>query len=168
MEELYRHNIVGGNFRMDAIQAAALRVKLADMEDVTQQRRENAARYRELFEQAGIGDAVQLPREVADRHAYHQFVIRVDAQARDPMIQHLRGQGIGCAIYYPIPFHLQPCFADLGGKPGQFPVAEAASLETLALPIFQGLTEGEQIEVVGAIAQFVRSRTAATSGSSTT
>ena len=84
--------------------------------------------------------------------------MRFDKQQRDPLLQHLRAQGIGSAVYYPIPFHLQPCFANLGGKAGDFPVAENAAATSLALPIFQGLTEAEQIDVVGAIAQFAHRR----------
>ncbi|MBL8755729.1 MAG: DegT/DnrJ/EryC1/StrS family aminotransferase [Planctomycetes bacterium] len=153
--ELYKHNLIGGNFRMDALQAAALRVRLRAMEKVTTQRRENAARYRKLFADAKLLDWAKLPQD-QDRHAYHQFVLRVPKDRRDAAIAHLRGQGIGCAVYYPIPFHRQPCFQYLGQKPEQFPVAEQAAAEALALPIFQGLTEGEQIDVVGALAKFVR------------
>jgi dTDP-4-amino-4,6-dideoxygalactose transaminase len=143
---------------MDAIQATALRVRLRDIEKITTLRRENAERYRRLFAEAKLTDWLRLPTEVADRHAYHQFVLRIERQHRDALLQHLRGQGIGSAVYYPIPFHLQPCFADLGGKPGDFPVAENAAATSLALPIFQGLTEAEQIDVVGAIAQFAHRR----------
>jgi dTDP-4-amino-4,6-dideoxygalactose transaminase len=153
--ELYKHNLVGGNFRMDAVQATALRVKLRDMEKVTAQRRENAARYRRLFAEARLLDWAKLPED-QDRHAYHQFVLRVPAAQRDATIAHLRAQGIGCAVYYPIPFHRQPCFQHLGHDMKDFPVAEAAAAAALALPIFQGLTEAEQIDVVGAIAKFVR------------
>lgn len=154
--ELYKHNVVGGNFRMDAIQAAALRVRLRDIERVTNTRRENAGRYRALFAKAKLTEWLQLPTEVADRHAYHQFVLRVPQEHRDHLLHHLREQGIGSAVYYPIPFHLQPCFRYLNGKPGDFPVAENAAATSLALPIFQGLTEAEQIDVVGAIAKFAR------------
>ena len=80
------------------------------------------------------------------------------AEHRGPLLTHLRQNGIGCAVYYPVPFHLQPCFADLGGKAGDFPVAEAAAAETLALPIFQGLTEGEQMEVAAALASYKKER----------
>ena len=153
--ELYRHNIIGGNFRMDAIQATALRVRLKDMEKITAVRRENAARYRQLFTEAKLMDWAKLPTD-QDRHAYHQFVLRVPAAKRDAAITHLRAQGIGCAVYYPIPFHRQPCFQYLGAAAKDFPVAEQAAAEALALPIFQGLTEGEQIDVVGALAKFVR------------
>jgi dTDP-4-amino-4,6-dideoxygalactose transaminase len=153
--EQYKHNIVGGNFRMDAIQATALRVKLRDMERVTATRRENAARYRKLFTDAKLTEWARLPTD-QDRHAYHQFVLRVPKEKRDPAIAHLRAQGIGCAVYYPIPFHRQPCFQYLGAKAADFPVAEQAAAEALALPIFQGLTEAEQIDVVGALAKFAK------------
>jgi dTDP-4-amino-4,6-dideoxygalactose transaminase len=153
--ELYKHNLVGGNFRMDAIQATALRVRLRDIEKITAARRDNAARYRKLFTDAKLLDWCKLPVD-QDRHAYHQFVLRVPAARRDAAIAHLRAQGIGCAVYYPIPFHRQPCFAYLGADAKHFPVAEQAAAEALALPIFQGLTEGEQIDVVGALAKFAR------------
>lgn len=153
--ELYKHNLIGGNFRMDAIQAAALRVRLRDMERVTATRRDNAERYRRLFADAKLLDWAKLPTD-QERHAYHQFVLRVPADRRDGAIAHLRAQGIGCAVYYPIPFHRQPCFQYLGGEPKNFPVAEQAAASALALPIFQGLTEGEQIDVVGALAKFAR------------
>jgi len=154
--EQYKHHVVGGNFRMDAIQATALRVKLQSIEKITATRRQNAERYRRLFSEARLLDRLQLPTDVADRHAYHQFVLRVPADRRDALLAHLREQGIGSAVYYPLPFHLQPCFHDLGGKRGDCPVAERAAASALALPIFQGLTEGEQIEVVGAIGKFAR------------
>jgi len=153
--ELYKHRIIGGNFRMDAIQATALQVRLRDMEKVTLQRRENAERYRRLFADAGLLEWAQLPTD-QDRHAYHQFVLRVPAERRDAAILHLRSQGIGCAVYYPIPFHRQPCFAHLGAAAKEFPVADTAAAQALALPIFQGLTEAEQIDVVGALAKFAR------------
>jgi len=159
MAEQYKHHLIGGNFRMDAIQAAALRVKLRSMDKITQQRRENAARYRQLFADAKLLDWAQLPTDT-DGHAYHQFVLRVPKAQRDPAIAHLRQQGIGCAVYYPIPFHRQPCFQHLVGPGGAdakgFPVADEAAATSLALPIFQGLTEAEQIDVVGALAQFIR------------
>jgi dTDP-4-amino-4,6-dideoxygalactose transaminase len=153
--ELYKHNKIGGNFRMDAIQAAALRVKLRTIERVTERRRENAQRYRDLFAQAKLLDWATLPVDT-DRHAYHQFVIRVPAAQRDKAIAHLRQQGIGCAVYYPLPFHRQPCFAYVGADARDFPVAEQAAATALALPIFQGLTEAEQVDVVGALAKFAR------------
>jgi len=151
----YEHHTIGGNFRMDAIQAAALRIKLHGIEDVTMMRRANAERYRSLFDEASLGGWAELPTDT-DRHAYHQFVTRLPAGDRDAVILHLRQQGIGCAVYYPIPFHRQPCFRDLGADPADFPVAEEASARALALPIFQGLTEAEQVDVVGALKRFPR------------
>lgn len=151
----YEHHSIGGNFRMDAIQAAALRVKLESIEEITAKRRANAEGYRRLFEEAGLRDWAELPTDM-DRHAYHQFVIRLPVDQRDAVISHLRTQGIGCGIYYPIPFHRQPCFTYLGADARDFPVAEEASRTALALPIFQGLSEAEQVDVVGALKHFPR------------
>lgn len=151
----YYHDRVGGNFRLDAIQAAGLSVKLPHIERWNAMRRDRAATYRTLFTETGLVDGgapVELPVEVTDGHVYHQFVIR--ARNRDGLLEHLRGQGVGCGVYYPLPLHLQPCFEDLGYRPGDFPVSEEASATTLALPIFPELTEAEQREVVGAIAGF--------------
>jgi dTDP-4-amino-4,6-dideoxygalactose transaminase len=130
----YRHEMVGGNFRLDAIQAAVLRVKLKYLDRWTEGRRRNAALYREL-----LLPSVTLPIEVpGHRHIYNQFVIRTSM--RDALLERLREHGIGHAVYYPLPLHLQPCFQDLGGKPGDFPVSETAARESLALPIYPELT----------------------------
>jgi len=157
MAEQYLHHTIGGNFRMDALQAAALRIKLRSMEEVTATRRQNAENYRRLFAEANLLEWAELPTDT-DRHAYHQFVLHVPKDDRDNAIAHLRQQGIGCAVYYPVPFHRQPCFRYLGYDSADFPVAEDASQRALALPIFQGLTEAEQIDVVGALARFVKGR----------
>lgn len=155
MEPKYYHHMVGGNFRLDALQAAVLRVKLPHLESWTAARQRNAARYRMLFADAGLTDIVRLPVEAPRRtHIYNQFVIRVGE--RDRLRAQLEGRGIGTEIYYPVPFHLQRCFADLGYKAGAFPHAEAAARESLALPIFGELTEAQQAEVVGAISHFYR------------
>ena len=117
-------------------------------------------RYRALFAAAALPDAFALPADDGPDgrfyHVYNQFVVR--APRRDELAAYLDKRSIGSAVYYPIPFHLQPCFANLGGKAGDFPVAENAAATSLALPIFQGLTEAEQIDVVGAIAQFAHRR----------
>jgi dTDP-4-amino-4,6-dideoxygalactose transaminase len=155
MEPKYYHHLVGGNFRMDALQAAVLRVKAPHLAAWTEARRRNAARYRELFATSGIGDSVVLPREPQDRlHIYNQFVIRT--ADRDGLKRHLDAAQIGNEIYYPVPFHLQPCFADLGYRRGQFPHAERAAAESLAIPIYGELTVEQQETVVSAIASFVR------------
>jgi len=157
MQPKYHHHLVGGNFRMDALQAAVLRVKAPHLAAWTEARRRNAARYRELFAQSGIGDAIALPREPHDRlHIYNQFVIRT--AERDALKAHLDAAGIGNEIYYPIPFHLQPCFADLGYRRGAFPHAERAAAESLAIPIYGELTREQQEAVVSSIAAFVDAR----------
>lgn len=155
MEPKYYHHLVGGNFRLDALQAAVLRVKLPYLAEWTAARQRNAARYRTLFENAGVLDTVRLPTEAPQRsHIYNQFVIRVPK--RDALKQHLDEHGIGTEIYYPIPFHLQECFASLGYKDGAFPEAERAANDSLALPIYPELTEGQQAAVVDAIKAFYR------------
>ena len=149
----YHHEQIGGNFRMAAIQAAVLRVKLAHLEAWTEARRANADRYRRLFAALAPGAPVQLPQELPGRrHIYNQFVIR--AERRDALRDHLRAHGVGCEIYYPVPFHLQPCFASLGVAAGTLPESERAAAETLALPIFSELTEAQQTYVVQTIAAF--------------
>jgi dTDP-4-amino-4,6-dideoxygalactose transaminase len=154
MEPKYYHHLVGANFRLDAMQAAVLRVKLPHLPTWSDARRANAARYRALFADAGL-DEVTLPVEAPDRtHIYNQFVIRVPG--RDRLKKHLDAAGIGTEIYYPVPFHLQHCFADLGYQAGAFPVAEAASTSSLALPIYPELTPAQQSCVVGTIRNFYR------------
>jgi dTDP-4-amino-4,6-dideoxygalactose transaminase len=127
-------------------------VKAPHLAAWTEGRRRNARRYRELFREANIADRVVLPKERPDRlHIFNQFVIRVTD--RDGLRRHLDSRGVSTEIYYPVPFHLQECFAFLGHGPGDFPEAERAAADTLALPIFSELTEAQQREVVGAIAE---------------
>jgi len=145
----YYHHIVGGNFRLDALQAAVLRVKLKYLKDWTNGRRRNAARYRQLFAQAGAIPHLRLPADTPG-HIYNQFVIRVPG--RDAVRDQLREAGVDTEIYYPVPLHLQDCFRDLGYKKGDFPEAEAAAAEALALPIYPELTEDQQAQVVTATA----------------
>jgi len=162
MKPKYYHHLVGANFRMDALQAAVLRVKAPHLAGWTEGRRANAARYRRLFHDAGLDGAVTLPAEPADRtHIFNQFVIRTPD--RDGLKKHLDAEGIGNEIYYPVPFHMQPCFADLGYREGAFPRAELAARESLAIPVYGELTLAQQETVVSAIGQFVQGRVPARS-----
>jgi dTDP-4-amino-4,6-dideoxygalactose transaminase len=149
----YYHKVVGGNFRLDALQAAIVAVKLDYLDDWTTARQGNAARYRELFASSGLADRVHLPVEKENRHIYNQFIIRVDA-GRDDLRTYLGEQGIGTEVYYPVPMHLQECFSELGYQNGDFPVAEQAANQTLALPIYPELTEAQQTYVVEKIGTF--------------
>ena len=156
MEQRYYHSEVGGNFRLDAIQAAVLHAKLPLLPRWNAQRRFNASLYREGFAHHALGEFITPPPaplgNLAESHTYHQYVIR--AKNRDGLMAHLQASGIGCAIYYPVPLHLQACFAPLGYRVGDFPNAEKASAETLALPIFPELRPDEIEEVVASIAAF--------------
>jgi dTDP-4-amino-4,6-dideoxygalactose transaminase len=160
-EQRYFHRIVGGNFRLDGIQAAVLLVKLKYLDAWHKARQEHAQRYRRLLSQTGLverGD-VGLPESpdagAGDRtHVYNQFVIR--ARRRDALREFLTGQGVGTEIYYPVPFHLQECFRHLGYGPGDFPESERAARETLALPIYPELTHVQQEYVVDRLATFYR------------
>ena len=151
MRPKYYHQFIGGNFRLDALQAAVLRVKLKYLDGWSEARQRNAATYRRLFAQAGIS-SVALPVEAPDRrHIYNQFVIRVPH--RDKVIQTLRDAQIGVEIYYPVPIHLQECFRYLGYREGDLPASEAAARETLALPIYPELKEDAQHRVVEVVRQ---------------
>jgi dTDP-4-amino-4,6-dideoxygalactose transaminase len=149
----YVHHLVGGNFRLDALQAAILRVKLGHLAEWTAGRRRNAERYRRLFAAANLPAEIILPEDTAS-HIYNQFVIR--APRRDVLREHLGRSGVGTEIYYPLTLHLQPCFAELGYREGAFPHAERAAQEVLALPIYAELTEAQQAYVVERIAAFYR------------
>ena len=149
----YYHKMVGGNFRLDALQAAIVAVKLDYLDGWTRARQDNAARYRELFASAGLNDRVHLPLEKENRHIYNQFVIRVEGD-RDDLRTYLGEQGIGTEVYYPVPMHLQECFAGLGHRTGDFPIAEQAANQTVALPIYPELTESQQAYVVEKIGSF--------------
>lgn len=161
MERRYFHHVVGGNFRIDAIQAAVLHAKMPFVDEWNAGRRKNAALYREGFAAAGLQEFIQIPAEpwsasgLANHHIYHQYVVR--AKKRNDLMRHLEAAQIGCAIYYPVALHLQECFADLGYQRGDFPVSETASDESLALPIFPELREEEIQAVVSAIAAFYKS-----------
>ena len=149
-EPKYIHQRIGGNFRLDALQAAVLRVKLPHLARWSEMRCANAVTYAELIHAAGLSGRVRLPVEVPGHtHIYNQFIIRI--AERDRVRAVLTQRGIGTEIYYPVPFHLQPCFADLGYARGDFPHAEQAADETLALPIYGELTRDQQARVVAAL-----------------
>ncbi len=148
MNPKYFHSEIGGNFRLDELQAAVLRVKLRRLETWNEARRAVAARYRELLAPLVASGKVGLPAEAAGhRHVYHQFVVRV--RARDEVRRRMAEAGIGTEVYYPVPLHLQKCFAPLGGRPGDCPEAERAAQEVLALPVWPELLP-EEIEAVAA------------------
>lgn len=155
-EPKYYHSRIGGNFRLDALQAAVLRVKAPHLASWTEARRRNAARYQALFADAGLDRVLTLPVEPAGSfHIYNQFVIR--GPRRDDLRAHLGLVGVSTEIYYPVPFHRQECFANLGAPVGGFPHADAAADTSLALPIYGELTEAQQREVVSAISAFYQS-----------
>jgi len=149
----YYHHIIGGNFRLDALQAAIVSIKLQHLDSWTAGRQKNAAAYRELFQAAGLTERLKLPIEKQGRHIYNQFVIAVPAR-RDDLRAYLQEAGIGTEVYYPVPLHLQKCFAGLEYGPGDFPAAEEAARQTLALPIFPELTQDQQAYTVDKIKQF--------------
>jgi dTDP-4-amino-4,6-dideoxygalactose transaminase len=158
MEPRYIHHVIGGNFRLDAIQAAILNVKLPHLEGWSAARRAVADFYREEFTRRGLTKVITLPAEpyresgLTNHHIYHQYVIR--APRRDELQEHLGRREIGSAIYYPLGLPAQKCFAYLGYTEGAFAETERAARETLALPIFPELTREMQRAVVGAIAEF--------------
>jgi dTDP-4-amino-4,6-dideoxygalactose transaminase len=163
----YDNQYVGGNFRMDAIQAAILRVKLNHLDTWTESRRKNAAMYHHLFTQNdiavsynefGIANGIVIPSETGNgRHIYHLYMIRT--KNRDDLAAFLKSRGIASEIYYPIPLHLQECFKEMGYKTGDNPQSERAARETLSLPIYPEMSSEMLNRVVNTIAEFLRSNT---------
>lgn len=159
----YYHKIIGGNFRLDALQAAVLLVKLQHLDSWSEKRRQNASYYDKLFKQSRllvekglVETPVPVYLEEGDKnyHIYNQYTIR--ARSRDKLQAHLRAQGIGTAIYYPVPLHLQECYKDLGYLKGDFPEAEKAAQSVLSLPIYPELTHSQQETVVDTINSFYK------------
>ncbi len=149
----YYHSLIGGNFRIDELQAAVLNVKLPHLDAWSAARQRNAAFYDAAFAKAELGEAVRTPHAApGGRHIYNQYVIR--ARNRDGLRQHLAELKVGSEIYYPVPLHLQHCFAYLGHSAGAFPHSEAAALETVALPIYPELALEQLQYVVDSIARF--------------
>jgi dTDP-4-amino-4,6-dideoxygalactose transaminase len=149
----YFHAVIGGNFRIDELQAAVLRVKLKYLDGWTRGRQRNAAHYDTAFAKAGLGQKLGTPLAIAGcRHIFNQYVVR--AQSRDALKQRLTERGIGSEIYYPVPLHLQKCFAYLNYRAGDFPQSERAAEQTLALPIYPELEPAQLAQVVATIAEF--------------
>ena len=154
----YRHEQVGGNFRLDALQAAVLRVKLKHLDDWSNAREANAKRYDALFVERALVETNQVRcpvLKVTGRQVFNQYTIRVDAEKRDGLREHLQSQGIGCAVYYPLPLHLQPCFADWGYRAHDFPLAEMAASEVLSLPVYPELSDEQAAHVVDSVEEFL-------------
>ncbi len=147
----YFHALLGGNFRLDALQAAVLRVKLVHLSSWTDARRRHAEYYRRLIEKTGLGGTIAVPEDVPG-HIYNQFVVRVPQ--RDDLRAFLLENGVESEIYYPLPLHLQKCLQVFGGREGDCPVAEAAARDSLALPIYPELTECQQHHVVAVMCEF--------------
>ncbi len=153
----YYHHIVGTNSRLDALQAAILRVKLAHLDEWTRARQKLAARYDQALSQI---EGLVVPSKAPDRtHIYHQYTVRVSDGRRDVLRKYLKEHGIGTEIYYPLPLHLQPCFGHLGYREGQLPESERASHEVLSLPMFPELTEGEQKYIIEIIRDYMKRST---------
>jgi dTDP-4-amino-4,6-dideoxygalactose transaminase len=151
----YYHRLLGGNFRLDALQASVVNVKLPYLDGWTARRQANADRYRRLFAAAGstCDGRLALPQPAQHgRHIYNQFVLR--AERRDELQAHLKARGVGSEVYYPLPMHLQACFAALGYRPGDLPESERAARQTLAIPIFPELSDDQLEYVVASAAEF--------------
>jgi dTDP-4-amino-4,6-dideoxygalactose transaminase len=149
----YFHALIGGNFRLDELQAAVLRVKLKYLDRWTQARQKNAAFYDSAFERAGLGAKLTTPRAITGgRHIYNQYVVRVER--RDALKEFLASKNIGTEIYYPVPLHQQKCFEYLGYRTGDCPESERAAAETLALPVYPELSQPQLEHVIASIAEF--------------
>jgi len=159
MEPKYHHKYLGWNARLDAIQAAMLRVKLPHLDRWIEGRQQAAQRYDALIEEGHLGQFLQRPTARPNRrHVWNQYVVRVAGGERDSLVKHLQSERIGCEIYYPIPLHLQPCLSYLGYGPGDFPASEVASRCVLALPMFPEIDVDQQARVVQSCAAFLRKR----------
>jgi dTDP-4-amino-4,6-dideoxygalactose transaminase len=152
-EPKYYHKLIGGNFRLDALQAAVVLAKLGHLDKWTEARRKNAARYDRLFAESGLA-GITLPAVSETRHIFNQYVIRI--AERDELKAFLQGKDIGTEVYYPVPLHLQKCFSYLGHREGDCPESERAAQETLALPVYPEVTDEQARYVVDCIAEFMR------------
>ena len=156
-ERSYYHRMIGGNFRLDPIQATVIRIKLNHLNGWHQQRQKNAQYYNMLFAESELNEKIRTPsimhpKTMQNHHIFNQYVIRTER--RDELQSFLESQGISSGVYYPIPFHLQECFKFMGGNKGDFPFSESAAKEVLALPVYPGITAGMQERVVEQIKAF--------------
>jgi dTDP-4-amino-4,6-dideoxygalactose transaminase len=159
MEPKYYHKYLGWNARLDALQAALLRVKLPHLDRWAEGRQAAARRYDALIDECHLGDFLSRPVvRPQRRHVFNQYVVRVARGQRDHLVKHLKEEQIGCEIYYPVPLHLQECLTDLGYSDGDFPASEQACREVLALPMFPEITADQQRRVIDSIAAFARQR----------
>jgi dTDP-4-amino-4,6-dideoxygalactose transaminase len=157
MEPRYYHRYLGWNARIDALQACMLRVKLPHLEDWLADRQAAARRYDELIDEHHLTGFLERPTvRPSRRHTFNQYVVRVAGGQRDALVRHLKSEGIGCEIYYPLPLHLQECLSYLGYREGDFPAAEEACRCVLAFPMFPEITPQQQARVVGSCAGFLR------------
>jgi len=150
----YYHKMIGGNFRLDAIQAAVVLAKLKYLDKWTEKRRANAQTYNRLFKEMGITDSLTLPMEIVPRHVYNQYIVRVKNK-RDELRSFLGENNVSTEIYYPLPLHIQDCYLSLGYKKGDLPESEKAADETIALPVFPELTTDQLEYVVATITRFL-------------
>jgi dTDP-4-amino-4,6-dideoxygalactose transaminase len=158
-EVKYHHKYLGYNMRLDAVHAAIMRVKLKHVPRWLTMREAAARRYDELIGAKQLHGFLQRPVACPDRrHAFNQYVVRVPSVHRDPLVKHLKDNGVGAEVYYPLCLHQQECFAHLGHRPGDFPVGEEAARTVLALPIFPEITDAQQDRVVGTISGYLRQR----------
>jgi dTDP-4-amino-4,6-dideoxygalactose transaminase len=152
----YYHSVIGINSRLDALQAAVLGVKLKYLDRWNEGRRERAARYDRLFAEGGLNEFLTTPTAHAHRrHIYHQYTVR--CSRRDELMEHLRSAGIGCEVYYPVPLHLQECFAYLGYQQGSLPASEQLAADALSLPVYAELDDRMQHYVVEKVTEFYSS-----------
>jgi dTDP-4-amino-4,6-dideoxygalactose transaminase len=159
MEPKYYHKYLGWNARIDALQAALLRVKLPHLDRWIAARQAAARRYDGLIEEHRLGHFLGRPLTAPQRrHTFNQYVVRVADGQRDALVRHLKAEQVGCEIYYPVPLHEQECLGYLGYKAGDFPIAEQACREVLALPMFPELTEAQQARVIQSCVAFLRKR----------
>jgi dTDP-4-amino-4,6-dideoxygalactose transaminase len=158
MKPKYHHSMLGWNARIDAVQAAILRVKLPHVDTWIEAREAAAARYDALIQSRGLQGMLTPPSRCADRrHTFNQYVVRVEGGRRDEVIRQFQAERIGYEVYYPVPVHLQKCLDHLGGRPGDFPVSEQASREVLALPMYPEITAEQQTRVIDACANVLLS-----------